>query len=82
MSQIDSIDSASLRARLRWAIGQSMQTADDGSLYLLCLGACFLACSHVREEETLQALYYTQAAVEEIEADDLLSRIILAGGAS
>jgi hypothetical protein len=83
VSRIDSIDAASLRARLRWAIGESLQYAGGPSLYLLVLGACWLACSTAEEEERLEELYYSQAREESIEEiGDITSALTMAGGAS
>jgi hypothetical protein len=84
VSRIDSIDLASLRCRLSWALARKQDAGFDsrGSIYLLCLGACWLTCSTPEEEERLEDLYYSQAREEGIgEIDDVTSALILAGGA-
>lgn len=78
MSRIDQIDTAALRTRLAWALNPEVDR--DGSLYLLALGACYLACSTAEEEERLEELFYGQARFELVDGDGLLSTLILAGG--
>jgi hypothetical protein len=70
MSRLEVLDLRALRARLIVALEAEL----DGSLYLLAIAACFLACdpASVGEIGMWESIFHTQAEAEAVEADRLL----------
>lgn len=65
-----------LRARLKLAL-----VADGfrGSLYLLVIASCWLACdsASVRELGMLESIFYQQAAAESLDGDEVITALLL-----
>lgn len=77
MSRLEAIDLGALRARLSFAL--RLDVEHEGSVYLLALAACFLACDDASPGELgmLESIYYQQAAAEDLDGDDLLTAVAM-----
>jgi len=73
LSRVECLNLRALRARLLIAAGQEWA----GSIYVLALGACLLACDprSIGELQMLDAIYRQQCDAEAIEADLLLDAL-------
>ena len=78
MSRPDAIDSETLRGRLAHAL--RFDVAHDGSLYLNTLACAYLACDEdsIDESAALEALLTSQAQIEGVDSDEVLSDLCLA----
>lgn len=85
MSQPTSVKLTELRQRLQASLDHKQDLGLDGrgSLYLRALGCLYLASEEPRDDHTpaeeiaLETLYQEQARVEDVDPDDLLTRLIL-----
>lgn len=77
------VEVAALRGRLLYALDATRPTEEPpASLYALVLGCCFLAAPDAEHEERLEELFYGRARLEQVDGDEILSALLLAGGAS
>lgn len=78
MSRPEAIEVSKLRARLVSVLVDEPNA--EGSLYLHVLGCCYLACDEESPDEAgaLEALFTTQAEIESVDSDDLLTGLCLA----
>jgi hypothetical protein len=78
MSRPEAIDLETLRGRLEYAL--RFDVAHDGSLYLNAMAVVYLACDEQSTDESaaLEALVTTQAEIEGVDSDDVLTALCLA----
>lgn len=75
MSRPNPSEEARLRERIGGVLKEPPPTA---SLYLRTLGCLYLAAeAGTGGEDALEAVYYRQAELEDLEGDDLLTSLIL-----
>jgi len=76
MSRVEALDLVTLRARLTHALAAD---GFGGSLYLLALASCWLACdsASVGELGMLESIYYQQCAAESLDGDELITTLLL-----
>ena len=77
MSRLEAIDMGALRQRLEHALRLDLE--HECSLYLLAIGAIFLACDDDSPGELgmLESIYYSQSAAEGADGDDTLTALLL-----
>jgi hypothetical protein len=78
MSRPEAIDVETLRGRLEYALRFGVE--HEGTLYLKALACVYLACDDESPDESaaLEALLTTQAQIEGVDSDDVLTALCLA----
>jgi hypothetical protein len=76
VSRLEAIDLVTLRARLAHALAAD---GFSGSLYLLAVASCWLACdsASVGELGMLESIFYQQCAAESLDGDELITAFLL-----
>jgi hypothetical protein len=76
---VKALDIDRLRGRLLWALDATRPTEEPpASLFVLVLGACWLAAPDAEAEERLEELFYSACSEELLDGDDVINALLMA----